>query len=289
MGWEYRHLKQRLEIQDTPPLELFEAFCEAAFADMEDMEWSCKLVRGRLQTDRFYWLGRPAPSPTLAKHVRRLLGAMGFEPTGLPGGMKTWNALLERDSLRTLVGYAGPEPATGRPALLKVHLTLYPHSTAELHSRLLRPLMPELPDRPPPGRPTLLLGYLVSSREIEPRLYMLYGQSAYRRPAVRRYLEPLVGQRGLELMGSHPRAGLCLKRDGGCMLELAFRPSGRRHVWHPSHALSPLWVPLAKLAHQHPVVGERLERLTWVTVPTRAKDWRFPASPAEMNLYLRLR
>lgn len=283
MGWQYRQIKRRLALSD-PPLRLrFERFCEDAHPAMADMEWSCKLAGERWLPDRFFWLGRH-PTPDLTRPLRALCDGIAFAPHG---GAAAWDELVARDTASVLVGYAGAASASPSASpQVKLYATLAAAAMPARYREFAAACVPGAPAEPPPGDATVLLAYACTETACAPRLYILYNQDAYRDPAVVDYMAPLLGAEGLQLARSHPRAGVTLRRDGRA-IGIGIRPSGLRDGSHPSHALSPLHVPLLALANRHPIVGEHLARVSWVSLALGRTEslLNYPDLPAEINVY----
>ena len=282
MSWEYRHLKRRLQLADDPLLLRFERFCEDAHAAMAGLEWSCKLAGEHWLPNRFYWLGR-SPTPDLSGELARLVDGLPFAPRG---GLPRWTDTLARHTASVLVGYAGA--GAGRGAVLKLCLTLTRDAMPAEYRDAVGAWLPRAPAAPPPGDATVVISHLLAeSGECSPRLYVLYNEPSYRDPRVLDYMAPLIGDAGLQLARHHPRSGVTLRPDGTA-LGIALRPSGLRDQPHPSHALSPLRMPLLQLAQRHPLVAERLDRVCWVSLGLghRGALLDSAALPAEMNLYI---
>ncbi|QRN96532.1 hypothetical protein JRI60_47310 [Archangium violaceum] len=287
MSWEYHALKRRLGLGTEPLLGLFEEFCLDAFAAMRDMEWSCKVCPDVVLTDRFFWLGAPTDSALYAPGLRLLLDALRFEPTGLPGGRARFEALVAEETERLLVAYAGPDPRSGRAAQLKVYLTLKDCSAARYHE-LLRPVLPALPAEPPPEEATLLFCYaLEAGGSARPRLYVQFREEAYQKPRIARYMEERVGTRGLALARGHRASGVALKEGATEMLGLGLRPTGAEGP-HPCQVISPVALPLLEAARRVPLLAERLDRVSWVTLANDEDSLRCQTHQREMNVYVKL-
>ncbi len=287
MSWEYRFLKRELAIPADPLLGMFEDFCERAYDAMASMEWSWKLQGEDSLANRVFWLGSPDRREQTSDHLQWLARELAFEPVDLPGGLAAWHDLLDNHTDRALVSYAGPNPVSGRPAAIKMYLTLDLDDAAT--ASLLRAVMPKLTSDPPLEKATVLLCYAAyevgGSRS---RIYLIYPQEAFEDAAVAGWLAALVGPHALQLARTHPRAGIALKSDTTDMLGLGLRPSEAALTDHPSWSNSPALNPLFYAAGCQPLLRDRLHRVSWITVPLDAEALSFPMIMPEMNVYVRL-
>lgn len=288
MSWEYQLLKRRLGLPSDRLLSLFERFCERACVAMDSMEWSWKVLPDRMLDNRIFWLGAGGCREATSRHLRRLADELGFAPADLPGGIERWRELLDTRTDRALVSYAGPDPAAGRPGVIKTYLTLDRCDEA-MWAGSLRGLHAALPAAAPPGAARVLLSYSCGeSGESFSRVYVMYLQRELAKREVADYLTPWIGERGLRVARGHPAAGVSVKNDTTDMLGLAFRPTGLALDDHPSWWESPALAPLLHAAGPIPALRERLQRVSWVTVPLSPASLELPYTLPEMNVYVRL-
>lgn len=303
MTWEYQHLKRQLGLPGDPLLDLFERFCERAHAALDTMEWSWKFSGPQVLADRVFWLGAGGHREATSRHLLWLADALGLRADGHPGGFEAWAELVRHGTERALVAYAGPNPATGRAPVIKIYLTLDPGRVAD-RPALARPpggLADVLTGGPIDGLTDSLTGGLVVPASTgvlrcqtfelgggeASRIYLLVSESDHDDPATAALMTALVGPRGAALARLHPRAGVAFKADGTDMLGLALRATGADGP-HAAQVLSPVLVPLLAAAHRHDALYERLDRVTWVTVPLDEQSLRLPRELREMNVYVRL-
>jgi len=288
MSWEYRFLKRELALPADPTLDLFERFSERAYGLMDAMEWSWSFKSGRCRHNRVFWLGAPGHAGATACHLKWLGRELRFEPAGLDGGLPTWHELLDCHTERAAVAYAGADPPENRPAALKLYLTLRPQS-ASVAQPLLFSLMPRLPHETPLASATIVLCYAVyATGEARSRVYLMYNQQDFDAPEVSRWLAAAAGERALALSRSHVRSGISFKNDTTDMLGLGFRPSDTSLRDHPCWWNSPALDPIFEAAGSRPLLRQRLDRLSWVTVALSPEALALPMSIPEMNVYVKL-
>ncbi|HEY0135152.1 MAG TPA: hypothetical protein VGB85_13785 [Nannocystis sp.] len=288
MTWEYHLLKRQLGLVDDPLLHLFERFCERAYAAMDTMEWSWKFSGSQVLANRVFWLGAGGHREATGRHLLWLTDALGLRAEGHPGGLAAWRELVGHGIERALVAYAGPNLATGRGPVVKFYLTLDPRRVAE-QPELARPPGALVDDLSIPAATGVLRCHTVELGGAEAsRMYYLFTGADHDDPATAALITRLAGPRGAELARLHPRSGVAFKADGTDMLGLALRATGAEGP-HPAQILSPVLVPLLAAAGRSEALYERLDRVTWVTVPLDEDSLRLPRVLREMNVYVRLR
>jgi len=285
--WEYQHLKRQLGLPGDPLLDLFERFCERAHAALDTMEWSWKFSGPQVLADRVFWLGAGGHREVTSRHLLWLADALGLRAEGHPGGFEAWKELVRHGTERALVAYAGPNPATGRAPVIKIYLTLDPRWVID------RPALARLPGGLVDGLAVPASTGVLRCQTFEfgggeaSRIYLLVSESCNDDPATAALMTALAGPRGAALARLQPRAGVAFKADGTDMLGLALRATGADGP-HPAQVLSPVRVPLLAAATRHDALYERLDRVTWVTVPLDEESLRLPRELREMNVYVRL-
>jgi hypothetical protein len=247
------------------------------------MEWSWKFRGWTAVGNRVFWLGGSRRRMITRESLVWLLQHLGQNA----GPADDWCALLDRRLDRALVAYSGPDPFTGRSAAIKVYLTL-DRCTPSLYRRHVRPLAAGLPERPPRAG-TVLLCRTIDARGMSgARAYALFNDTDLRRRTVWRFLEATIGRRGLAAAVGYPRVGVGLKTDGTDMLGIGLRPTERRRLT-VAQLWRPVMLPLVNAAVRTPLLAERLNEVTWVTVPLDARSLSFPRQLDEMNVYVQLR
>ena len=283
----YRQLKSELGLPDDPVLGLFERYCARARGALDSMEWSWKLQGEQALANRVFWLGAGGRRMETGGHLDWLIGELGIAPASLAGASE-WDEILRLHMERALVSYAGPNPATGRPAAIKIYLTLEGCDDAA-YRRLIRPLYRDLPEECPPGNMRPLICYAAyDDGGVASRAYFLYRAEEFANPAVAEYFTRLAGPRAVELARMHPSAGFAFKGDTTNMLGLSLRPTGIDCADHPAWWSSPVLNPLLYAAGRNPALSKRLHHVSWVTAPLTGEALRFPFSMPEMNVYVRL-
>ena len=269
---EYRTLKRLHRLPADPLLTLFERYCDRAAPAFGAMEWSWKIMPDAVLANRIYWLGASDERAVTAKAITWLLSVLGTAPSAVG------------DFDRVLVAYAGPNPVTARGAVIKIYWTLN-RADRPAYDRLVRPEWPALPNAP------IDHGTILHSRTIEldgsskERVYFMFDRDDYRRRSIASFFRTVAGAEALKVARMYPRSGLCLKRDGTDMLGIGLRPTGRRRM-DPEFLMTPVMIPLVHAAVRLPHLEERLNRVTWVTVPL--DEVSLPRCPREMNVYVHL-
>lgn len=281
---DYRRLKAATELAGDPVLSLFERYCARASDAMDTMEWSWKFSGWDTSDNRVFWLG----SSRHPDVTRRALAWLAAE-LGLPRDEadRDWLALVDTRMDRALVAYSGPNPFSGRPAIIKIYLTL-DRCTPSIYQRLVRPAAPQFPGGAPSAGAFLLCRTVEAGKPCSARVYALFHQHDLRRPTVARFLRRTIGVRGLAAAVDYPRVGVGVKADGTNMLGIGLQPTGRRRL-DLAHVMTPVMVPLVNAAVRTPLLSERLADVTWVTVPLDQRSLSFPSTLREMNVYVQLR
>jgi hypothetical protein len=284
---QYRQLKSELGLTHDPVLGLFERYCARARGALDSMEWSWKFQGEQALANRVFWLGAGGCRVETGGHLNWLIGELGITPAALVGASE-WGEILRVHMERALVSYAGPNPWMGRPAAIKIYLTLEGCNDA-VYRGLIRPLSPELPEHCPPGSVRPLICYAAyDDGGVASRAYFLYHAQEFENPAVADYFTRLAGRRAVEVARGHPSAGFAFKGDTTNMLGLSLRPTGIGAADHPAWWSSPVLGPLLYAGGRNPALRERLHRVSWVTVPLSDEALRFPFAMPEMNVYVRL-
>jgi hypothetical protein len=282
---DYRRLKAATGLVATPELSLFERYCRRAAPAMDAMEWSWKFSGWTSVANRVFWLGSSRHRDVTRRALRWLATEMDLARDEAD---RDWLALTDTHMDRALVAYSGPNPFTGRAAVIKIYLTLN-RCTPSLYRRIVRPAAPHLPPEPPGAGAILLCRTMDADRDTSSaRVYALFNQRDLRRPRVASFLTRTIGARGLAAASMYPRSGIGLKADGTDMLGIGLRPTGRRQL-NPAHLLTPVMVPLVNAAVRTPVLSERINDVTWVTIPIDRTSLGFPRKMREMNVYAQLR
>jgi hypothetical protein len=278
---EYQVLKREAQVERGPLLDVFEKFLRRARPVTAEMEWSWKFRGQDVQGDRICWLGAGGRREDTAHLLKRLAAELGFNPRDLP-----WRDLLERRTNRALVGYAGPDAIAGRPAAIKICLSLDP-LPQQLYSEAIRAAHPGLPAESPSACSVVLCHALYESGHVSSRVYLMYAQRAFRSPNLAAYLSKLAGKRAVELARLHPGTGIAFKHDTTDTLGFAFRPTGLELRDHPSWWSSPTLGPILYAAGRVPALRARLGRMSWVMMPLKASSLKFPLVMREMSVYVR--
>ena len=281
---DYRHLKAATALPPDPLLRVFERYCARAAAAMDAMEWSWKFSGWEGIGNRVFWLGSSRRFDVTRRAVHWLASELGLPRDD---DDREWLDLLEHDTDRCLVSYAGPNRFTGRASVIKVYLTLS-RCTASMYRRLVRPAAPQLPEQACTAATTLLCRTIEASGPCSARVYLLFHDHQARTAAVARVLRRLLGTHGAAAVAGYPRIGVGIKADGTHMVGIGLRPTGRRAL-DPSFATSPVMMPLVNAAVRMPLLAERLNDVTWVTLPIDARSLQFPRRVSEMNVYVQLR
>lgn len=282
---DYRRLKAATGLVATPELNLFERYCRRAASAMDAMEWSWKFSGWTSSANRVFWLGASRHRDVTRRSLRWLAAELGLTHDDAD---REWLALTDTHMDRALVAYSGPNPFTGRAAVIKIYLTLN-RCTPSIYRRLVKPAAPHLPAETPGAGAILLCRTMDADRTASSaRVYALFNQQDLKRPRVARFLTHTIGARGLAAASMYPRSGIGLKADGTDMLGIGLRPTGRRQL-DQAHLFTPVMVPLVNAAVRTPALAERLHDVTWVTIPLDRTSLGFPRKMREMNVYAQLR
>jgi hypothetical protein len=260
--------------------ELFAEVCRAGQGRSVRIERSLKAIRGRHPDEgRFVWGSRANPTAIRAFH--HILARAGFDPLGLPGGLRRWRSLVQSQASRLLVAIGNG--ANGSRPELKAYVSL--GTLRHENYVLARAIVPNLPARPPEGASRLMLGYaLERNRAPRPRVYLFYRPERLAQTAVRQALSGIIGSIGVDLAATHASFSIGWKSGATDMLCLGFRPFGLRGP-HLCQVASPLLPFLRHAAPTAPQATQLADRLTWIALPIPLERWSALKRPAEANFY----